>query len=349
MSQRDEIARTLAIGESALSLIRENDLPAFPRSYEFWYTYAAGFNQSLNRALQDAIRDKGAVSSDDVDRIYDELLSPTRFGDRFDGIGKDLSGEIARVQAVVGAANGQVARYGAALDGASAELASGSAEDVAAIVQRLRAETVRMQKVNGELEANLLASRRQVDELQANLTAIRQDSLTDALTGVANRKHFDRSLVELSTAAESSRKPFTLMMCDVDHFKSFNDRYGHQTGDQVLRLVAGAIKAAVKGSDLAARYGGEEFAVLLPETTLAQAAPIADKVRVAVMGKELVKRSTGERLGRVTISIGVAQWCPGDSPSSLIERSDEALYAAKRGGRNRVVTEDEIASIPKVA
>jgi diguanylate cyclase len=121
-----------------------------------------------------------------------------------------------------------------------------------------------------------------------------------------------------------------MLMFDIDHFKSFNDSYGHLTGDQVLRLVGMSLKQTIKGQDITARYGGEEFAVVLPNTALRQALTVADHIRRAVMAKELKKKSTGEILGRVTISVGV---------STLIERADACLYAAKRNGRNRVVCE----------
>jgi diguanylate cyclase len=128
-------------------------------------------------------------------------------------------------------------------------------------------------------------------------------------------------------------------MFDIDHFKSFNDSYGHLTGDQVLRLVGMSLKQTIKGQDITARYGGEEFAVVLPNTALRQALTVADHIRRAVMSKELKKKSTGEMLGRVTISVGVSMLKPGDDTDSLIERADACLYAAKRAGRNRVVCE----------
>jgi diguanylate cyclase len=128
---------------------------------------------------------------------------------------------------------------------------------------------------------------------------------------------------------------------DVDHFKKFNDTYGHLTGDQVLRLVALSVKQNVKGQDTAARYGGEEFAVVLPNTVLRSAITVGDHIRRAVMTKELMKRSTGEHLGRVTVSVGVATMRKGDTVASLIERTDTCLYAAKRHGRNRVMCETD--------
>jgi diguanylate cyclase len=130
-------------------------------------------------------------------------------------------------------------------------------------------------------------------------------------------------------------------MFDIDHFKSFNDSYGHLTGDQVLRLVGMSLKQTIKGQDITARYGGEEFAVVLPNTALRQALTVADHIRRAVMAKELKKKSTGEILGRVTISVGVSMLKPDDDTDSLIERADACLYAAKRNGRNRVICETD--------
>src|SRR5262249_13995285 len=129
-------------------------------------------------------------------------------------------------------------------------------------------------------------------------------------------------------------------------FKKFNDSYGHLTGDQVLRLVAQAVRHNVKGQDLAARYGGEEFAIILPNTTLRQASSVGEHIRRGVVLKELIKRSTGEILGRIRISVGVASLRRGDNAAGLIERADACLYAAKRGGRNRVISETDAEVTP---
>jgi diguanylate cyclase len=136
-------------------------------------------------------------------------------------------------------------------------------------------------------------------------------------------------------------------MCDIDHFKQFNDTHGHQTGDQVLRLVGAAIKGSVKGRDVAARYGGEEFSIILPATTIDSAVLVADQIRQAIMAKELIKRSTGESLGRITMSFGVAAHREGERPENLIERADACLYASKRNGRNRVTDENDPTLKPR--
>jgi len=180
---------------------------------------------------------------------------------------------------------------------------------------------------------------------------VRSESLTDPLTSLANRKYFDDALVKAIADASAKGEPLALLMTDVDHFKRFNDTYGHLTGDHVLRMVAMPVRQNVNHQHTAARYGGEEFVVVLPNTILQAAATLGEYIRTAVMTKELKKRSTGENLGRITVSIGVAALRPGQTPQALIERADACLYAAKRSGRNRVISEaDAEATAPaKVA
>ncbi len=199
--------------------------------------------------------------------------------------------------------------------------------------------TKEMEINNKKLEARLSASAQEIEQLQQNLEAVRNESFTDPLTTLSNRKFFDQSLVKAIAEGKEKNEPLALLMTDIDHFKNFNDKFGHLTGDQVLRLVALSVKQNVKGRDVASRYGGEEFGVVLPNTTLESATTVAEQIRRAVMGKELMKRSSGERLGRVTISIGAAVLRPDDTAQSLIERADACLYAAKRNGRNCVMCE----------
>ncbi len=345
MDQRDEFKRTIVYGEAAIGHLKANETPAYPRNYELWYTYSAGYNQALNRAINDILRTAGRLSVEATERIYDDFLSPTRFSDRIDTIGGQLSSELRNVMGWIDTARGDTLSFGAALQGASSDLARSSADRNAlhAIVEGLIGETKKMEVRNADLEAKLVESKRQIDELHVALETVRSETLTDPLTGLANRKCFDQSLARALSEAEATGKTFSFIIADIDHFKKFNDTYGHQTGDQVLRLVASALKQNVKGQDLAARYGGEEFCVILPRTPLDAGMKVAEHIREGVMSKELVKRSTGERLGRITISLGVSAWSPGDTGASLIERADAALYHAKRTGRNRACSERDVA------
>ncbi|MBI1205205.1 MAG: diguanylate cyclase [Rhodopseudomonas sp.] len=345
----DEHERTMAFSDIALGQIKALRQPATPRNYEIWYAYATGYHPSLNQKINETLNQHGTLSDDDLEQIYATYLSPTRLTERIDTVGTKVMGEIEQVMAMIDAAAGSASTYTESLAGMSEQLGnSKDREGLRAIVESLVHTAKEMEESNQKLEARLNASKQEINELQVNLETVRTESLTDPLTQLANRKFFDMTLEEAIDNARATNEPLSLMMTDIDHFKSFNDSFGHLTGDQVLRLVAMSVKQNVKGQDTAARYGGEEFAVVLPNTVLRSAITVADHIRRAVMTKELMKRSTGEHLGRVTISLGVATLQKGDTAQTLIERADTCLYAAKRHGRNRVMceTDPEVAINP---
>jgi diguanylate cyclase len=309
----DEHERTMAFAEVALGQIKSLRQTAVPRNYEIWYVYATGYNSPL---------------------------SHIKTTDRIDKVGARVIGEIDDVMTLISDALGMAASYDDSLSGATQKLSDArDCDQVKAVVESLLQSTREMRDTNKALEDRLSLSKTEISNLQQSLEAIRAESLTDPLTGLGNRKYFDRSIEMAVQNALASGEPLSLLMFDIDHFKSFNDSYGHLTGDQVLRLVGMSLKQTIKGQDITARYGGEEFVVVLPNTALRQALTVADHIRRAVMAKELKKKSTGEILGRVTISVGVSMLKPGDDTDSLIERADACLYAAKRNGRNRVVCE----------
>jgi diguanylate cyclase len=334
--------RSFAFAEIALGQIKSLKQPALPRNYEIWYQYATGYNPALNQIINEIVARKGTLTEFDIDHLYDTYFSPSRLTDRIDTVGSKVVDEIKQVMAMIDAAAGSATNYSESLADATEKLSrTEDREALHALIDGLVESAKAMEIDNKKLEARLSASKQEINQLQENLEAMRSESLTDPLTGLSNRKFFDTALEKAIADAKAKNEPLSLMMTDIDHFKTFNDNFGHLTGDQVLRLVAGAMKQNVKGQDIAARYGGEEFSIALPSTVLRSAITIADHIRRAVMTKELMKRSTGEHLGRVTISIGVAALRPNDTSQSLIERADNCLYAAKRNGRNRVICETD--------
>ncbi len=339
--------RTMPFAEIALSQIKALRQAATPRNYEIWYAYATGYSPSLNQTINETLKRNGTLSEADLEQVYSTYLSPTRLTEKIDNVGSRVMDEISQVMAMVDTAVGSANSYSEKFADASSKL--GNAKDregIRAIVESLVQTASEMQQNNASLEARLTASKQEINELQENLESVRTESLTDPLTGLANRKYFDQSLTKAMAEAQERSEALTLVMIDIDHFKGFNDTWGHLTGDQVLRLVATSLKQNVKGQDIAARYGGEEFAIVLPNTVLRASITVADHIRRAVMSKELMKRSTGQNLGRVTISLGVATMQKGDTQMSLIARADACLYAAKHNGRNRVIceTDPEFAS-----
>jgi len=336
----DEHERTMAFAEVALGQIRSLRQSAVPRNYEVWYVYATGHNPSLNKIINETLARNGKLTEADLEQIYDTYLSHMKTTERIDKVGGRVIGEIDDVTVLISEALAMASCYDATLAGASEQLsAANNREHLKAIAEALIKSTREMRDTNKVLEERLILSRGEITNLQHSLEAIRAESLTDPLTGLGNRKYFDRMIEQAVQHALANNEPLSLLMFDIDHFKSFNDSYGHLTGDQVLRLVGMSLNQTIKGQDITARYGGEEFAVVLPNTALRQALTVADHIRRAVMAKELKKKSTGEILGRVTISVGVSMLKPDDDTHALIDRADACLYAAKRNGRNRVICE----------
>jgi diguanylate cyclase len=339
VDNNDEHERTLALAETALNQIKALKQTASPRNFEVWYTYATGHNPGLNQAINELLA-RGGLTDHEIGRIYDQHLSPTRFSERIDRVGGKIMDEIEQVMSMIDATIGSTSSYSESLAGAAEDIpADADREQLRLIVETLVRSTKEVEVANQTLQKRLVDSRQEIRELQENLEVVRTESLTDPLTTLSNRKYLENAITRLIGEAKAKGTQLSVILTDIDHFKKFNDTYGHLTGDQVLRLVAISLKQNLKGQDVAARYGGEEFAVLLPRTALSDGVTVAEHIRHAVMSKELIRRSSGETLGRVTISLGVAAWRKGDTMASLLERADSCLYAAKHAGRNCVIDE----------
>ncbi|HKQ53321.1 MAG TPA: diguanylate cyclase [Pyrinomonadaceae bacterium] len=177
--------------------------------------------------------------------------------------------------------------------------------------------------------------KRERDQLRTSAEEAAERAMTDALTGLLNRHALTHTLARESAEARRYTRPLSCLMVDLDDFKTINDTYGHATGDRVLRQIAAVLREAVRGTDTVFRYGGEEFLVLLPETDLAGAGALGEKIRAAVEGR-LFGQSA--RAFDLTLSIGVASLSGDESGNDMIARADTALYRAKKRGRNRVET-----------
>ena len=340
-----EFKRALGYANSAFDLLKRSGIPPYPQFYELLYTYATGVNPTLNNRINAIFRSGDVPSANLAETLYNEFLK-SDVNDRMSDVSQRMHARIEAVHEAIDGAMTTANAYSGWLQTASGDLQREmSAQDMQALADRLLAETRHMQQTNGALERNLAASRDDLAALRRDLDDLRRESLLDALTKIANRKGFDDGMEAAINDASLSGDPLCLMLIDIDHFKSFNDTYGHQTGDQVLRLVAMTIKANIKGKDLAARYGGEEFVAILPSTDIEGAVIVAENIRRAIQAKELLKRSTNEKLGRITASFGVAAYRAGDTAGMLIERADRCLYAAKHAGRNRVVSESELEAM----
>jgi diguanylate cyclase len=341
--------REQALAKTAIALMGECAVVPTPENFELFYAYAAGENPGVTQVIGAVIAAKKTITPELIADLRMRCLSGARAARAMDTVGTSMTQTIDAVLVKLEAAGRHTEAYTSQLSAASGELhAEQSPTDMRQLVKNLIAATRAMETKTKALESELQKSSEQVSDLRGKLDDVRKESLTDPLTGISNRKAFDAAM-ETAMLALAEGDSVSLLMCDIDHFKKFNDSWGHQTGDQVLRLVAVCLSENVKGRDTAARYGGEEFAVLLRGTSLGDATHVADQIRLAVQGRKLVKKSTGDVLGTITISIGVAQFGPGDTIEGVIRRADACLYGAKQNGRNLAVNQDDPRMAKKVS
>ncbi|MBO6692249.1 diguanylate cyclase [Parvibaculum sp.] len=346
--QVEDIEFATEWSERALQLMAQHGIPPAPDNYSVWFRYASGRVPELNQEIDGRIASALPIDLDTTVSLQKKYLTEGKLADVTLNTGARLNTELDQILKIIEESVGNSTALGTTVREASEGLTSqSSASDVRKAVEAIVNASRKMEQRSTELEEHLQATKKELNELQQNLEKAHTEARTDGLTGVNNRKAFDEALARELDKAGKSGEPLCLAIGDIDHFKKFNDTFGHRTGDQVLRLVASCLKSGALAGHFVARYGGEEFAVIMPATELASAEAVANGVRETVQARELVKRSTGESLGRVTMSMGIAQFKPGDTAASLIERADACLYEAKRAGRNRVITEFAPDQLPK--
>ena len=326
-----EHAKDLA--RKAMERISALGLEPIPQIYELWFRYAQG-DPEIVRAID---AHPGLLDEVSCHKLYKRFLSESARSDAIRTVSDRIQQAISELIATLGTVQTKTNEYGTSLADVSEKVKNAATiEDLGNVVSELVSDTRAMVEKNQALEFQLTTSSSQVAELKKSLDTVKKEALTDGLTGLHNRKAFDKQIRDWVEDASITGNNLCLLMLDIDHFKHFNDTYGHQTGDQVLRLVARTLTDGIKGRDFASRFGGEEFALLFQETPLSAAIRVADSLRHAVEGKEVVNRNSHKSLGRITLSGGVAQYIKGESLAKFIERADDALYAAKNSGRNSV-------------
>jgi diguanylate cyclase len=331
----------LAYAKAALDHLVERAVPPTPNNFMVWYVYSSGGSLELKREMDRIIEHNEPFTPERSLDLFERYFGTVAETQALRETSQRLESAVAQLVGFLSKAGVNTAHYGETLRSASGQLRdSNKIEDIRSVVASVLAETKKMAEQHRQLQYELTSSAREMSQLRENIVSARREAQTDALTGIANRKFFEQRIEENVRDAMRTGDDLCLLMLDIDHFKKFNDTYGHQLGDQVLRLVAKTFTECIKGRDTAARYGGEEFVVLLPHTSVANAVKLADHLRLTVAGKMIVNRQTGKSLGQITLSIGVAQYRANEPVAKFIQRADKALYKAKGSGRNRVVAED---------
>ncbi|MDE1932394.1 GGDEF domain-containing protein [Bradyrhizobium sp.] len=320
----------------------QHGVPPTPDNFSVWFYYAMGGSLTLKKTIDILIANKRKFDSAVNRELYVTYVNPhaSTSGD----FPEQLRSVIASAQEYLTTAIIDNRTQMQNLGEVKSECLG--AVDPRPIIERLVEELSHATSRSSALEANFLQTTKDLDQIKDSLKEAEQHSNTDALTGLANRRALEAFLRAAQITAMEAGTPLSILMLDVDHFKQFNDGYGHQVGDQVLRLVAKVLQENVRDCDLAARFGGEELMAILPGAAIDAGIEVAERVRRRIADARLTRRTTGEEISSVTVSMGVAQFRMGETADGLIARCDKALYQAKRKGRNRTVreTEEEIAA-----
>ena len=313
-----------------------------PVNYELWSHIIAEPSGPLAQELE-RLRLAGEPVTDDLaERLASIYLPKVRLSEQIRDTGQALSRELASAEQAIRTAQESSESFSTRLEETSRTLESDpSGPALQGVVADLTDATKQMQAQNASVERALAASTSEVAMLREQLEEIRKEAATDPLTRLANRRAFDEAIERVRAEAIETGDFFCLVLLDIDHFKKFNDTWGHQTGDQVLRYVASVIRKRATPPRFAARFGGEEFAIILPRENLFETTPLVERILRDVSAANIRRRSTNDNLGVITLSAGIAGYRAGDTVHGLIDRADASLYKAKRRGRNRFVVESE--------
>jgi diguanylate cyclase len=333
------------LARMALEVMEANHVWPTVRNFELWVHYVAEKEGLLAQEIDRLLAAGEAITESLGEALAAQFLPAARLNGDILEAGDVLSKELQTVTAAIESAQRSSEEYGQELATATQRLGAEHAGPMKEVVQTLTAATRKVQGEAAVLESRLAETTAELGRLRENLDQVRKDAMTDGLTNLANRKAFDESLEATCERADAEGQSMTLAIIDIDHFKGFNDAWGHQIGDQVLRYVASVIGRLGAKPRFAARYGGEEFAIIFPGENSRTAMAILEEIRIEVSSRSLKRRSTNEDLGAITVSAGFAERLVGETAVSLIERADAALYASKHAGRNRTTAAQPMAAV----
>lgn len=338
-----EIAMAERYAAEALRVMKTREISPTPKHYALFYAYAAGQPTELIKEIDLLGSQKVAMTDELLDKLYNDHLGGSQnraVADAAAGAKRILAEMVHSIAAFTGATHSISQEIQQKIETVEDPM---SEEAIKLMAKSVVDGALTMMSSSESVAKQLAGAQNEIATLRENLAKATTESERDFLTGTFNRKAFDKRLHEAAEEAMKTDSELTLIMIDIDHFKKFNDNFGHLIGDEVLKIVSKALTDSVKGIDTVARYGGEEFAIILPRTPIGGGMIVAEQIRKLIASREFKNRATGEHYGVITMSAGVAAFRTHgieDSPMALIKRADEALYRSKNAGRNRVTQEN---------
>ncbi len=311
-----------------------HDLDMTPLNFSLAHDYLTGNNHKIATAVTGRLRTHGTITDSWAEALVLREQTPEITADMLSAMVEKIEANLGEVSHVIDRSHNSATDYGKALAGAAEDL-PGSDDNANGLI-KLLSLTESMIKETRDVEKELRKQQRQVQLLEKSLASARHAAEHDHLTGLPNRRAFEARLAEEAKAAQGASEPLTIAFCDIDHFKTINDDHGHETGDRVLKFVA-EILSEISGERChVARHGGEEFVMLFRNQTGEEVFDIVDESRISLSQRSLINRVTGKRLPTVTFSAGIADVLAHEDPRGALKAADQALYLAKKYGRNQV-------------
>ena len=321
----------------------EQNITPSPLNYYVWYEYLKGGIPQLRQELDSILDDPFGYNDRVGKRLYDTYLTDDDSADtEFDRAFRRL---IEVMVKKLNAWSDKLESHTDELNQCSDQLTDPNldADTIRRITDKVLNTASSMKATSQAFQDEMLNSSDEVLELRKQLMEAQTEAMTDELTEIGNRKAFNNALAEQMIDAEDDPGSLCLMLSDIDHFKAFNDTYGHLVGDSVLRYFASLMKKSKQDNETLCRYGGEEFAVIFRNSSLEEAIVRSEEIRETVASAQLKRKNAAEPLKKITASFGIAVYQgSSDSEEDFIGRADKALYQAKTEGRNKVVDETEL-------
>jgi len=327
-----------AIGQATWKRLSEFKIDPTPEHYELFYRAIEGENKALVHDFHVAEKAGRLNHNDVLEGLHIKHVAPQKMASTMLEVGNKLSVSMEHIRGITQTVAKDHDAFGEAMSTLS-DLLNGTSDPnkIIAAVSQIATASRAMQRKSVTSSGLLKKMVVEIQDLRQKIEEVQQDALTDQLTGVGNRRMFERVFDEEWKKAISTGSALSLVMADVDHFKAFNDKWGHPTGDAALRNIGKLLHARVEGLGTVCRYGGEEFVIILPGIASMDAMPIMDEIRRELARIPLVRKDSKTIIGNISASFGVAGLQSGESKEQLLSRADKSLYQAKEKGRNRVI------------
>ena len=323
-----------------LDKLSQLNLIPTPINYALLYTYVAGKDVSLNEIIDQLIEQDKGLNQEKAHILFQQNICLHEDEDDTQMRHELLMMMAPIIGSLVDIAGKTAISKRELEDHIHALAKTSNSRETLLIAANILSETRKFVSETQEFESSLSQTTQEISYLKDELEHARKQATIDVLTGLSNRRAFDKALIDAMQATDEDDEIFCLMIIDIDHFKQFNDDHGHLVGDKVLIGVAREMMRNMRGGDFLARLGGEEFAVILRETPITGAFTVSENLRRSIERLKLKHVKSRELIENVTVSIGVANFRRGESEVEFIARCDEALYRAKSHGRNRTVIAD---------